>query len=84
MLRIKISDVIILKKKEDYNTGGQCEQYTELPRAIGDPNGMPHKGDKLSQRVRRGIISYYGEPVCFWPRHYHVTRYVPYTNHSNT
>ena len=37
-------------KAKNYNTGGQCEQYIELPRAIADSNGMPHKGDKSNAR----------------------------------
>ena len=37
-------------KAKNYNTGGQCEQYIELPRTIADSNGMPHKGDKSNAR----------------------------------
>ena len=37
-------------KAKNYDTSGQCEQYIELPRAIADSNGMPHKGDKSNAR----------------------------------
>ena len=37
-------------KAKNYDTGGHCEQYIELPRAIANSNGMPHKGDKSNAR----------------------------------
>ena len=42
-----------LKKKlktKHYDTHGQCEQCIELPRAIADSNGMPHKGDGMPHK----------------------------------
>ena len=37
-------------KAKNNDTGGHCEQYIELPRAIANSNGMPHKGDKSNAR----------------------------------
>ena len=62
-----------LKKKvktKHYDTHGHCEQCIELPRAIADSNGMPHKGDKSNARRFLGKKVQLGEcrNVHVWPR----------------
>ena len=56
-------------KAKNYDTSGQCEQYIELPRAIADSNGMPHKGDKSNARrfLEKKVQLKECRNVCFWP-----------------